>query len=78
MPRLRTRGAIPPLPTMFPRRSVQISTGYVFMVWYLVKHGNNFTFPVTLSSYVNYIQLGEYLNLPYDPMASFAAGNWYV
>jgi hypothetical protein len=36
VPRLRMRGAIPPLPQT-SCCGVQLSTGYVFMVWYLVK-----------------------------------------
>jgi hypothetical protein len=36
VPRLRMRGAIPPLPQ------------YVFMAWCLVKHRDNFTLPLSL------------------------------
>jgi hypothetical protein len=37
VPRLRMRGAIPPL------------SQYVFMAWCLVKHRDNFTFPLTFT-----------------------------
>jgi hypothetical protein len=40
VPRLRMRGAIPPLPK------------YVFMAWYLVKHRDKFTFTVILSTHL--------------------------
>jgi hypothetical protein len=35
--------AIPLLPYKFMRRGAYLSTGYVFMAWYLVKYRNNFT-----------------------------------
>jgi len=36
VPRLRMRGAIPPFTTSV--RGVLLRMGYVYMVWYLVKH----------------------------------------
>jgi hypothetical protein len=38
------RAAIPPLPNTSSWYGAQLSTGYFFTVWYLVKHRDNFTF----------------------------------
>jgi len=38
------RGVIPPLPNESSRRGAYISSGYVFMVWNLVKRTGNFAF----------------------------------
>jgi len=37
------REAVPPLPHMVSWRGAYLSVPYVLMVWYLVKHGENFT-----------------------------------
>jgi len=37
VPRLRMHGTIPLLPHMSAWHGVQLSTGYIFMLWYLVK-----------------------------------------
>jgi hypothetical protein len=42
VPRLRVRGDIPPLTRISPWRGSQLSTGYVFTTWYLVKYRDNF------------------------------------
>jgi uncharacterized membrane protein len=41
------RGAITPLPHASSWHGSWLSTGYVFIVWYLVKHRDNFTFTLT-------------------------------
>jgi hypothetical protein len=43
VPRLRMRGAIPPLPIRVHSVVLWLSTGYVFMMWYLVKVRDKFT-----------------------------------
>jgi hypothetical protein len=43
------RGAILPLPNTSSWCSAKLRTGYVFIVWYLVKHKDNFTFYLTFS-----------------------------
>jgi hypothetical protein len=40
VPRLRICEAIPPLPCIFSLYCAYLSTGYAFMAWYLVKHGD--------------------------------------
>jgi hypothetical protein len=47
LPRIRLRGAIPPLPSTSSWRNVLLSTEYVFMTWYLVKHTYRFTLSFT-------------------------------
>jgi hypothetical protein len=37
-------GTIPPLPHMSAWHGAWLSTGYIFMVWYLLKHRDNFAF----------------------------------
>jgi hypothetical protein len=39
-------GAIPAHPHTSSWHDVYLSTGYIFMVWYLDKHRDNFTFTV--------------------------------
>jgi hypothetical protein len=41
------RGAVPPLSYTSSRRIVQLSTGQVFIAWYLVKHSDKFSLPYT-------------------------------
>jgi hypothetical protein len=43
VPRLRMRGAVPPLPIHLHDLVLRQSTGCVFMAWYLVKFRDNFT-----------------------------------
>jgi hypothetical protein len=42
--RLKVHGAIPTLPHTSSWRGAQLSKGYDFMLWFLVKHTDNFTF----------------------------------
>jgi hypothetical protein len=37
-------GAITPLPNTSSWRGAKLNNGYVFMVWYLVKHRDNFAY----------------------------------
>jgi len=46
-PRLGTRGAILPFPHVPSWHGVELSTGHVFMAWYLVKHRDYFAFTFT-------------------------------
>jgi len=38
------RKAIPPFPPTFSWHAVELGNGYNFIVWYLVKHREKFTF----------------------------------
>jgi len=40
VPRLRLRGAIPPLLRMFSWHGSCLNTRYDFVVWYFIKHGS--------------------------------------
>jgi len=40
------RGAISPFHNTSSWHGAWLSTGYVFMAWYLVKHRDNFTLPL--------------------------------
>jgi len=51
VPRLRVHGTIPPLPW------------YVFMVWYLVKHRDNFTFTLKCCTVVLLCAIQFYLHI---------------
>jgi hypothetical protein len=50
-------GAIPQFPAMSSCHCAYLSTGYVFMAWYLVQHRDKFYLPVSFkdgSSFNNY------------------------
>jgi hypothetical protein len=49
VPKLRMHGAIPPFPNMSSWRGAGLSTGYIFMTWYLIKHRENFTVTIQWS-----------------------------
>jgi len=44
LPRLRTRGALPPFPLYVFMTRCLLSNGYSFTAWYLAKHWDNVTF----------------------------------
>jgi len=44
--RLGLCGAIPPLPDTSSWCGALLSIVYIFMVWYIVKHRNNFNFSI--------------------------------
>jgi hypothetical protein len=48
VPRLRMHGATPPLPHMPAWYGASLSMGYVFRMWYIVMHRDDFAFSFTL------------------------------